>query len=155
MPIEYQLSRDELLTAMTLYWVTESFNSATRFYYETAHHPWTPSHPGSRVLNVPTGVTIMPRDVVQMPRGWAEQYYDLRSWNVLPEVKPEGHASPGWATRSRLPGSRAPGDGESTSASAGAAVEVGQPVRGGGHVSTLTACPVFAPGQLFWVSDSS
>ncbi|HYO69848.1 MAG TPA: epoxide hydrolase [Archangium sp.] len=82
--VEKVFSKDELLTAMTLFWATESFDSATRFYYETAHHPWEPSHLGPRVVDVPTGVSIMPRDVVQMPRSWAEQYYDLRSWNVLP-----------------------------------------------------------------------
>lgn len=82
--VENVFTKDELLTAMTLYWVTESFGSAARFYYETAHHPWEPSHPDPRVVNVPTGVAIMPNDVVQMPRSWAEQYYDLRSWKVFP-----------------------------------------------------------------------
>jgi pimeloyl-ACP methyl ester carboxylesterase len=82
--VEKVFSKDELLTAMTLYWVTESFDSAARFYYETHQHPWKPSHPGPRMVDVPTGVAIMPKDVVQMPRSWAQEYYDLRSWNVFP-----------------------------------------------------------------------
>lgn len=82
--VEKSFTKDELLTAMTLFWATESFDSAARFYYETAHHPWEPTHQGQRMVDVPTGVAIMPKDVVQAPRSWAEEYYDLRSWNIFP-----------------------------------------------------------------------
>jgi pimeloyl-ACP methyl ester carboxylesterase len=82
--VEKVFSKDELLTAMTLYWVTESFSTAARFYYETAHNPWQPSHPRTPVVEVPTGVVIMPRDVTQMPRRWVERYYNVQRWTDLP-----------------------------------------------------------------------
>ena len=82
--VERVFSKDELLTAMTLYWVTESFGSAARFYYETAHTPWEPSHSRTPVVGVPTGVAIMPRDVVQMPRRWVERYYNVQRWTDFP-----------------------------------------------------------------------
>ncbi|HSP78022.1 MAG TPA: epoxide hydrolase, partial [Myxococcaceae bacterium] len=89
--VERAFSKDELLTAMTLYWVSESFNSAARFYYESTHHPWTPSHSRTPVVEAPTGVAIMPRDIVQMPRRWVERYYNLQRWTILPAG---GHFAP-------------------------------------------------------------
>ncbi len=89
--VEKVFSKDDLLTTMTLYWATQSFDSAARFYYETAHNPWEPSHTRERVVEAPTAVAIFPKDIFQMPRRWAERYYNLQRWTVFPEG---GHFAP-------------------------------------------------------------
>jgi pimeloyl-ACP methyl ester carboxylesterase len=82
--VEKVFSKDDLLTAMTLYWATESFDTAARYYYESAHHPWEPSHSLTPVVQAPTGVAIFPKDVFQMPRAWVEQHYNLQRWTNFP-----------------------------------------------------------------------
>jgi hypothetical protein len=66
--VERVFTRDELLTTVCLYWLTHSFGSSARFYYETAHHPWRPSHDRQPVVEAATGVARFPRDVIVMPR---------------------------------------------------------------------------------------
>ncbi|WNG38418.1 epoxide hydrolase [Archangium violaceum] len=82
--VEKVFTKDELLTVMTLYWATESFGTAARFYYANAHQRWQPSHSRTPVVEAPTGVVIMPKDVVQMPRRWVEQYYNVQRWTNAP-----------------------------------------------------------------------
>jgi hypothetical protein len=36
--VEKRFTKDELLTTMTLYWVTQSFSASARYYYEAAHN---------------------------------------------------------------------------------------------------------------------
>src|SRR3546814_1504950 len=42
--IESAFPREHILTTATLYWATECFASAARFYREAVLHPWVPSH---------------------------------------------------------------------------------------------------------------
>jgi pimeloyl-ACP methyl ester carboxylesterase len=82
--VENVFTKDELLTVMTLYWVTQSFGTAARFYWEYAHSVWQPSHNRTPVVEAPTAVAIQPRDVLQLPRSWSERYYNIKRWNVFP-----------------------------------------------------------------------
>src|SRR5205807_8002289 len=50
--VERRFSKDELLTNIMIYWVTQTINSSTRLYYEAAHTPGAVfGH-----VDVPTGV---------------------------------------------------------------------------------------------------
>jgi pimeloyl-ACP methyl ester carboxylesterase len=89
--VERRFTKDELLTAVTLYWVTQSFGTSARYYYECTHNPWRPSHDRRPVVEAPTGVGLFQKEVVLMPRRWAECYYDLRRWTVMPRG---GHFAP-------------------------------------------------------------
>ena len=82
--VEKRFTKDELLTTMTLYWVTQSFGASARYYYEAAHNLWQPSHDQRPVVGAPTGIAVFPKDVVLLPRKWAEQYYNLQRWTVMP-----------------------------------------------------------------------
>ena len=66
-----------------IYWVTESFVTSVRYYYEARHHPWTPTHARIPVVEAPTGIAIFPRELLILPRRWAEQYYHLKHWTVM------------------------------------------------------------------------
>ena len=80
--LERRFTKDELLTQITLYWVTETINSANRLYYERDRHPRA-FGPDDRV-RVPTAVTIFPGDIDRPPREWGERVYDVRRWTVMP-----------------------------------------------------------------------
>jgi pimeloyl-ACP methyl ester carboxylesterase len=80
--VERRFTKDELLTQITLYWVTETINSANRLYYERDRHPRA-FGPDDRVC-VPTAVTIFPGDIDRPPREWGERVYDVRRWTVMP-----------------------------------------------------------------------
>lgn len=89
--VEQRFSKDELCTNLMLYWATQSIGSSARYYYEADHAPWQPSHDRTPVVEAPTGIAIFPKDVILMPRRWAERHYDLRRWTVMPAG---GHFAP-------------------------------------------------------------
>ena len=89
--VEKRFTKDELLTTMMLYWVTQSFGTSARYYYECAHNPWKPSHDRSPVVEAPTGISVFTKDVILMPRRWAEGYFNLKRWTVMPSG---GHFAP-------------------------------------------------------------
>jgi pimeloyl-ACP methyl ester carboxylesterase len=82
--VETRFTKDELLTAVTLYWVTQTFGTSARYYFEAAHNLWQPSHGRTPVVEAPTGVAVFLKDVVLLPHRWAERYYNLQRWTVMP-----------------------------------------------------------------------
>lgn len=84
--IERCFSKDELLTTITLYWVTGTIHSSMRRYYEHRNDPAASAiAPGSRVTT-PTGVAMFPgeRELI-VPREWAERTYEIHHWSDLPK----------------------------------------------------------------------
>ncbi len=80
--VESRFSKDQMLTNVMVYWVTQTINSSTRLYYEARHHPWR-LKPGTRI-EAPTAVAVFPGELVLPPRHWAERVYNVRRWTVMP-----------------------------------------------------------------------
>lgn len=80
--VERRFSKDELLTNITLYWVTGAINSSFWPYYARFHAPW-PIGDGQRV-EVPTAYAAFPKEIVRPPRSWAERVYNIRRWTTMP-----------------------------------------------------------------------
>ncbi|HEU5248351.1 MAG TPA: epoxide hydrolase [Thermoanaerobaculia bacterium] len=80
--IERRFGKDELLTNLTIYWVTNTINSANRLYFERDREPRALG-PQDRV-RVPTAVSIFPGDIDHPPREWAERVYDVVRWTEMP-----------------------------------------------------------------------
>ncbi len=78
---ESVFTRDELLTNIMIYWVTETATSSARLYYENGHTP--PSRPMGRI-EVPTGAIIFPHELFIAPRQWVEASYNLTHWTEKP-----------------------------------------------------------------------
>ncbi len=76
-------TRDQLLTNVMSYWVTRSFTSSARLYWETMHsgvlrEPLAP-------VDVPTGVARFPKEeILRFPRSWVEQRYHVTRWTDMP-----------------------------------------------------------------------
>ncbi|WP_431772943.1 epoxide hydrolase [Streptomyces cucumeris] len=65
-----RISRDRILDNVTLYWLTRTGASSARIYYESHNS----LDPGLRV-DVPSAITMYPRDVEKCPRPWAQERY--------------------------------------------------------------------------------
>lgn len=76
--VEIRFSKDDLLTIIMIYWITQSYGTSARFYYEAAHDPWTPVHDRSPVVEAPVGISVFPEEVCRAPRRWTQRYYNLR-----------------------------------------------------------------------------
>jgi len=73
--LERRFTKDEVLTNLTLYWVTGCINSSFLFYYESQHD--RQPEPAVRV-DVPVGVALFPKEnPVTGPRAWAERMYNI------------------------------------------------------------------------------
>ena len=86
--IERSFTRDEILTNVTLYWLTATIGSSMRMYHANAAVP-----PGQRArrVEVPSGFSIFPGDILRPPRAWLE-----RTANVVRVTEPPrgGHFAP-------------------------------------------------------------
>ena len=82
--IERRFSKDELITQTMIYWLTETYVTAARYYAEATRHPWQSIDGLKPVVRAPTSLSLFPREVFVMPRKWTETYYDLRNTSHLP-----------------------------------------------------------------------
>jgi pimeloyl-ACP methyl ester carboxylesterase len=87
---EEVLSKDVLLTGVSIYWYTQTVGTAARFYEEAHLHPFKPRH-DSKTLPAPTAFGIFPRDLLLLPRKLAEQHANVARWTVMPKG---GHFAP-------------------------------------------------------------
>ncbi len=79
--VERRFSKDELLTIITLYWVTSSINSSFLFYYDSRHDPEPPQ---TVHVDVPVGIALFPKEnPVTGPREWAEEIYNITRWTKM------------------------------------------------------------------------
>ncbi len=80
--IESVYTKDQILTNVTLYWVTGTINSSTRIYYETRKDNWRMSQ-GERI-EVPTAVAVFPEELDRPVREWAERSHNVQRWTEFP-----------------------------------------------------------------------
>jgi len=78
---EEAVDRDEMLTNITIYWLTATAGSSARYYYERMHT----SESGLDALpsSVPTGVANFPAEVVRAERDLAERSNVIVHWTTF------------------------------------------------------------------------
>jgi pimeloyl-ACP methyl ester carboxylesterase len=75
---ENVLTRDELLDNVMLYWLPAAGASSARLYWESFRRI------NRDPVDLPTGVSIFPAELIRPSRRWAEQRYtDIRYWKEL------------------------------------------------------------------------
>ena len=79
---EAVFTRDQLLTNITVYWVTATATSSTRLYYEMRQAGRAAIPQG--YVAVPTGIASYPGEVTRTPRSWAEHRYHITHWTEQP-----------------------------------------------------------------------
>jgi pimeloyl-ACP methyl ester carboxylesterase len=86
--VERRFTKDEILTNVTIYWLTATIGSSMRMYHANAAIP--PAQHARRVA-VPSGFSLFPGDILRPPRAWLE-----RTANVVRVTEPPrgGHFAP-------------------------------------------------------------
>ncbi len=80
---ENVFTRDQLITNVMLYWVTQTITSSARLYWETMHSGALQEAP--EFVSLPTGIARYPKEeVLCFPRAWVEQRYNVTHWAVMP-----------------------------------------------------------------------
>lgn len=80
--VENSYTKDQLLTNIMIYWVTQTINSSTRLYFEERHHPWRMGKDDK--VTVPTAIALFPKEIATPPREWAERAYNIQRWTPMP-----------------------------------------------------------------------
>ncbi|THG35655.1 epoxide hydrolase 1 [Glaciibacter flavus] len=86
--IERSFSKDEILTDVTIYWLTGTIGSSMRMYNANAAIP--PAQLSRRV-EVPSGFSLFPADIVRPPRAWLDRSTNLQ---YVSEPTRGGHFAP-------------------------------------------------------------
>ncbi len=79
---EIGYTRDELLTNIMVYWITQTATSSVRHYYENRVDNWR-FQPGERV-EVPCALALFPGEINRPPREWAERTHNVQRWTEMP-----------------------------------------------------------------------
>ena len=80
--LESRFSKDQLLTHITIYWVTQTIESSIRLYYESAHS--SPLVEWGEKINVPTAFASFPVEISYPPEEWLRKFFDLRRFTKMP-----------------------------------------------------------------------
>ena len=87
--LESRFTKDELLTNIMLYWVTQTIGPSFLTYYDYANASalaWMKE--GMKKLagssKVPAAFTIFPKDISHPPREWAERFFNVQRWTEMP-----------------------------------------------------------------------
>jgi pimeloyl-ACP methyl ester carboxylesterase len=64
------LTRDDILDNLTLYWLTNTGVSAARLYWEN-----TAAFFDAKAITIPFAISVFPDELYQAPKSWAERAY--------------------------------------------------------------------------------
>jgi epoxide hydrolase len=78
---ENAFTRDQLLTNVMTYWVTQTITSSVRLYWENQH---ATAEGAPELVGVPTGVARYPKEPLRLPRAWVERRYNVTHWAEMP-----------------------------------------------------------------------
>ncbi len=68
--LDSDLTRDDLLDNLTLYWLTNTGVSAARLYWENKRDFFD-----AKPITIPFAISVFPDELYQAPRSWAERAY--------------------------------------------------------------------------------
>ena len=79
--VERKFTKDELLTNITIYWVTQTIGSSVRMYLENQDNPWELGKEDQ--IPTPVGIAVFPAEISVPPREWAERSYKVSRWTEM------------------------------------------------------------------------
>ena len=80
--VERRFSKEELLTNITIYWVTQTIGSSVRMYYDNQRGTWVMGK--DQRAPTPAAVAVFPGEISRPPREWAERSYNVCRWTEMP-----------------------------------------------------------------------
>jgi pimeloyl-ACP methyl ester carboxylesterase len=79
---ENAFTRDQMITNVMTYWVTQTITSSMRLYWERLHGDAQEQE--HEFVGVPTGVARYPKEPLRIPRPWVERRYNVTHWADMP-----------------------------------------------------------------------
>jgi pimeloyl-ACP methyl ester carboxylesterase len=82
--LEATFGRDQLLTMLTVWWVSGSITSSMRDYYDNRWYPYEIGP--DDLVRVPTAMAVFANEFVpegEPPRAWYERLYPIARWSVF------------------------------------------------------------------------
>ena len=76
---EDAVTRDQLLTNLTVYWVTKTINSSIRLYCESSRTGRF--GPTGEYITVPTAAAVFPAEIFRIPKAYAQTRFNLVRYN--------------------------------------------------------------------------
>ena len=76
--LETAVTRDQILTNLTVYWVTQTINSSVRLYCESQRTDRF--GPMGEFVKVPTAAALFPKEMFRIPRAYAEKTFNLQRY---------------------------------------------------------------------------
>jgi pimeloyl-ACP methyl ester carboxylesterase len=86
---ERVIGRDEILDDITLYWLTSTGASSSRFYWENNNNNFSAAAQRTNQIKVPVAITVFPHEIYRAPESWSRQAYP--SLYYFHEVAKGGH----------------------------------------------------------------
>jgi hypothetical protein len=83
------LTRDQILDNITLYWLTGTGASSARSYWESGQAAARAAGQTPPPVSIPVGFTTFPGEIWRTPRSWAEKSYPTLTY--FNEVDRGGH----------------------------------------------------------------
>ncbi len=77
-----RFTRDELLSNVTLYWMTQTIHSSFRIYLENRKAPLQLA--SGDFIKPPCAVALFPKEIPMPPRQWVERGFNLQRWTEMP-----------------------------------------------------------------------
>jgi pimeloyl-ACP methyl ester carboxylesterase len=77
-----RFTRDELLTNITLYWMTQTISSSFRMYHQSRKAPLC--FTAEDFVEPPCGIAHFPKEILFPPREWVERGYNVQRWTEMP-----------------------------------------------------------------------
>ncbi len=77
--VERSYTKDELLTNVMIYWVTQTINSSVRLYRENRGEFGRAGR-----IETPSAVAMFPKEISHPPRSLVEQGYNVQRWTEMP-----------------------------------------------------------------------
>jgi pimeloyl-ACP methyl ester carboxylesterase len=86
--VESRFSKDELLTNIMIYWVTESIGTSFLPYYDYANAgalKWIEQGVKNWLgsSHVPAAFALFPKDIGRPPREWAQRFFNVQRWTEM------------------------------------------------------------------------
>ncbi|SFP01226.1 Pimeloyl-ACP methyl ester carboxylesterase [Chitinophaga sp. YR627] len=75
-------TKDELITNIMIYWITQTINTSIRTYAEEGRATWTGGLKSDMKVEVPTGVSLFPGEA-PFPIEWANRKVNVQRFNII------------------------------------------------------------------------
>lgn len=64
-----------MLNDITLYWLTNTGASSSRFYWENNNNNFSSDAQKTKEIKIPVAISVFPKEIYQAPESWSKQAY--------------------------------------------------------------------------------